>query len=102
MGGRYRGHAEAKQFFAKLGSHVNSTLVLERFVSSGDLVTAIGWTQGRVNANGARFRVAIAHIWKIQDGRIAEVQFLIDHPAMFAALQAAPATAPSPASSPTR
>lgn len=89
-GGRYRGHDEAKRFFAKLGAHINSTLVLERFVSSGDRVTATGWTQGTVNANGALFRVAIAHLWKIQNGRIVQGQFLIDHPAMFEALRAAP------------
>ena len=89
-GGRYRGHDEAKQFFAKLGAHINSALTLERFVSSGDSVTATGWTEGKVIANGARFRVAIAHLWRIQDGRIVQVQFLIDHPAMFGALNAAP------------
>jgi ketosteroid isomerase-like protein len=89
-GGRYRGHGEARQFFAKLGAQLNSALTLERFVSSGDSVTATGWTQGTVNANGARFRVAIAHVWKISNGQITQAQFLIDHPAMFEALQAAP------------
>jgi ketosteroid isomerase-like protein len=89
-GGRYRGHDEAKQFFAKLGAHIKSTLALERFVSSGDSVTATGWTEGKVLANGARFHVAIAHLWTIQNGRIVQAQFLIDHPAMFEALRAAP------------
>jgi ketosteroid isomerase-like protein len=89
-GGRYRGHDEARQFFAKLGAHLNSALTLERFVSSGDSVTATGWTQGTVNANGARFRVAIAHVWKISNGQITQAQFMIDHPVMFEALQAAP------------
>jgi ketosteroid isomerase-like protein len=89
-GGRYRGHDEAKQFFAKLGAHIKSTLALERFVSSGDSVTATGWTEGKVLANGARFHVAIAHLWRIQNGRIVQAQFLIDHPAMFEALRAAP------------
>jgi ketosteroid isomerase-like protein len=59
-------------------------------VSSGDSVTATGWTQGTVNANGARFRVAIAHVWKISNGQITQAQFMIDHPVMFEALQAAP------------
>lgn len=89
-GGRYRGHDEAKQFFAKLGTHLNSTLALERFASSGDSVTATGWTEGNVVANGARFRVAIVHLWRIQNGRVVQAQFMIDHPAMFEALEAAP------------
>jgi ketosteroid isomerase-like protein len=59
-------------------------------VSSGDSVTATGWTAGKVVANGAHFRVPIAHLWRIQNDRIVQAQFLIDHPAMFEALQAAP------------
>jgi len=59
-------------------------------VSSGDSVTATGWTAGKVVANGAAFRVAIAHLWRVQNGRIVQVQFLIDHPTMFEALQATP------------
>jgi ketosteroid isomerase-like protein len=86
-GGHYRGHEGAKQFFAKLGAHLNSTLSIERLVNSGDSVTAVGWTQGTVNATGACYRVAIVHHWKIASGSITQAQFLIDNPAMLEALQ---------------
>ena len=86
-GGHYRGHEGAKQFFAKLGAHLNSTLTIERLVNSGDSVTAVGWTQGTVNGTGARYRVAIVHHWTITDGLIRRAEFLIDNPVMQEALQ---------------
>jgi ketosteroid isomerase-like protein len=85
-GGRYHGHDGAGQFFAKLTSHINSIVEIERLIASGEQVTVIGWTQGTVNATGAKFRVPIAHIWTLRDGRVVQVQFLIDNPTMLAAL----------------
>ena len=86
-GGDYRGHEGVKQFFAKLGAHLNSTLAVERFIDSGDSVTAVGWTQGTVNGTGARYRVAIVHHWMITDGLIRRAEFLIDNAVMQEALQ---------------
>ena len=85
-GGRYNGHDGARQFFGKLGSHINSTLAIERMIDSGDHVAAIGWTEGTVNATGVAYRVPISHLWQVRDGLIVRVQFFIDHPAMLAAL----------------
>jgi hypothetical protein len=85
-GGRYRGHEGARQFFGKLTSQINSTLEVDRFISAGDQVVAIGWTKGTVNENGATYRVPIAHVWKVSCGLVVQAQFLIDHPAMLSAL----------------
>lgn len=85
-GGHYRGHEGAKQFFSKLGAHLISTLSIERLISSGDSVTAVGWTQGTVKATGARYCVAVVHHWTVVDGTITRVEFLIDHPMMREAL----------------
>jgi uncharacterized protein len=85
-GGTYRGHNEARQFFAKLTSRINSTLELERFITAGDRVVAMGWTQGNVIATGAKYRVPIAHIWTIAEGKVAQVEFIIDNPSMLEAL----------------
>lgn len=87
-GGNYQGYAGARQFFAKLGSYLNSALTLERFISSGDEVIALGWTEGIVNATGARYKVAIAHVWTVRDGSVTQAHFFIDHPTMFEALAA--------------
>lgn len=99
-GGRYRGLEGAQQFFGKIGARINSTLDVERFISSGDAVTVVGWTQGTVNANGARYRVPIAHVWRVSEGLAVEARFYVDHPAMLEALRAAPADKPSEVSPP--
>ena len=85
-GGVYRGHDGARQFFGKLGSHINSTLDLERLIGAGDHVVAIGWTHGTVNATGANYRVPIAHVWLVRDGLVMQTQFFIEHPIMLEAL----------------
>jgi ketosteroid isomerase-like protein len=85
-GGRYRGHDGARQFLGKLTAAIASTLEIERLLSAGDQVVAIGWTMGKVNRTGASYRVPIAHVWKIRAGLVVEVQFLIDNPTMLAAL----------------
>jgi uncharacterized protein len=86
-GGLYRGHDGARQFFAKLSSHINSTLDIERLIDAEEHVVAIGWTHGTVNATGASYRVPIAHVWRVRDDLIIQAQFLIDNPTMLAALR---------------
>ena len=85
-GGLYRGHDGARQFFAKLGSHINSTLDIERLIDAEDQVVAVGWTHGTVNATGANYRVPIAHVWRVRDGLVIQTQFFIDNPNMLEAL----------------
>ena len=87
-GGHYRGHDGARQFFTTLTKHLNSTIEIERLIRAGDVVVAIGWTKGTVNATGAPYRVPIAHFWTIRDKQIARVQFCIDNPMMLEALAA--------------
>jgi ketosteroid isomerase-like protein len=86
-GGVYRGHDEARKFFGQLGSHIHSTLDIERLISAGDHVVAIGWTHGTVNATGASYRVPIAHVWVVRDGLAMQAEFFIDHPGMLEALR---------------
>jgi hypothetical protein len=85
-GGVYCGHEGAREFFGKLGSQLNSTLEIERLIHSGDHVTAVGWTTGTVKANGASYRVPIAHVWRLRDGQVSGVQFLIENALMLDAL----------------
>jgi ketosteroid isomerase-like protein len=86
-GGLYRGHDGARQFFAKLGSHINSTLDIERLIDAEEHVVAIGWTHGTVNATGASYRVPIAHVWRVRDGLVIQTQFFIDNQNMLEALR---------------
>jgi ketosteroid isomerase-like protein len=86
-GGLYRGHDGARQLFAKLGSHINSTLDIERLIDAEEHVVAIGWTHGTVNATGASYRVPFAHVWRVRDGLVIQTQFFIDNPNMLEALR---------------
>jgi ketosteroid isomerase-like protein len=86
-GGVYRGHEGAREFFGRLTSSVRSAVTIERMISAGDHAAAVGWTEGTVNATGAPFRVAIVHLWQVRSGKVARVQFCIDHPAMLQALR---------------
>jgi uncharacterized protein len=85
-GGCYRGHERARRFFGQLGSHIDSTVEIDRMIDSGDHVAVTGWTNGVANATGAAYRVPIVHLWHSRDGRIARAQFFIDHPKMLKAL----------------
>ena len=85
-GGHYRGHAEAREFFTRLGARLDSTLALERFIDAGDQVVALGRTQGVTRQGGQSYDVPIAHVWTVRDGLLARAQFCIDNPTMLAAL----------------
>lgn len=85
-GGSYRGHDGARPFFGQLGSHINSTLAFERLIDAGDHVAVVGWTEGTVNATGARYRVPVVHVWQVRDNKIVRAEFYIHHPDMLDAL----------------
>lgn len=87
-GGRYDGLLGLQSFFAKLTQAITSEVALERLFEAGDRVVAIGRTHGTVNATGAPFDVAIAHVWTLRDNRVAAFEAYIDTPAMLAALDA--------------
>jgi ketosteroid isomerase-like protein len=46
----------------------------------------VGWTTGTVKANGASYRVPIAHVWRLRDGQVTGAQFLIENALMLDAL----------------
>lgn len=85
-GGTFRGHDGAQRFFAALTQHLSSTVSIDRIIDAIDHVVVIGRTRGHVNATGASYDIAIAHVWHLRDHRVARAQFFIDTPAMLSAL----------------
>jgi ketosteroid isomerase-like protein len=85
-GGRYDGLMGLQTFFAKLTQAITSEVTIERLIDAGDCVVAIGRTHGTVNANGAAFDVPFAHVWTLNEGRVAAFDAYIDTPAMLEAL----------------
>ena len=49
---------------------MNSTLVFERLIDAGEHAAAVGWTEGTVDAAGARYRVPVVHLWRVREGKI--------------------------------
>ena len=89
-GGSFRGHEGAREFFAKLTQHLNSTVTIDRIVDAQDHVAVIGSTRGTLNATGVPYDIAIVHVWQVRDRQVTRVHFMIDTPAMLAALAAPP------------
>ncbi len=87
-GGAYKGADQFGFFFRNLTRHIDSTLVFERYLDSGDHVVAIGRTQGTVVATGHPFDVPIVHLWEIRDGKVLSFTPYIDNPTMQASLDA--------------
>jgi ketosteroid isomerase-like protein len=87
-GGAYKGTDQFGFFFRNLTRHIDSTLVFERYLDSGDHVVAIGRTQGTVVATGHPFDVPIVHLWEIRDGKVLSFRPYIDNPAMQDSLDA--------------
>jgi ketosteroid isomerase-like protein len=85
--GRYYGHDDATAFFGKLGANLNSTLAIERIISAGESVVAVGGTEGTAKATSAQYRVPVAHVFTVRNGTIAQGEFYIDHPKMLEALK---------------
>lgn len=85
-GGVYKGPEQFGLFFRNLTQHINSTLVFERYLDSGDQVVAIGRTQGTAVATGYPFDVPIVHLWRLREGKVLSFQPYIDNPTMQASL----------------
>jgi uncharacterized protein len=85
-GGVFHGHEEAKVFFGKLSTYLESRVAIERVIDGGDRVAVIGRTHGTTKGTGRCFDVPIVHLWEFQDGIAVRLEIVLDVPAMQAAL----------------
>ena len=88
-GGHYKGFPEGVDpFFAKLRSHVDSHIEVERSWEAGDAVVVVGRTRGKTRASGKSFDLPAVVIWRIRNGKVVSFEPFIDTPAMLEALAA--------------
>ena len=85
-GGNYEGLDRAKVFFGRVTSHLNASVILERFIASGDFVVALGRTQGTTKVGERGFDVPLMHLWKVQGSKIVGLQVFLENETMKAAL----------------
>lgn len=85
-GGNYEGLDQAKMFFGKVTSYLNPSVVLERFIDSGDFVLAIARTKGTTKATGSTFDVPLVHLWEVKDEKITGLKVFLENDMMKTAL----------------
>ncbi len=55
-------------------------------------VVALGWVYGVARRSQAPFRVRLAHVWKLRDGKVVWFFNYVDTAALLAAIGLGPAT----------
>jgi hypothetical protein len=85
-GGVFQGIDEAKLFFGKVNSYLDSHVIIERIINGGDRIAVIGRTHGIIKDTGGAFDVPIMHLWAFKDGLAGRLEIVIDVPVMQAAL----------------
>jgi ketosteroid isomerase-like protein len=86
-GGHYVGHEGIQKFLASLSHHIESKVVLERLIDSGNQIVAVGQTVGKAKATNLEFEVPMVHVWSFHEGAVVRFEAYIDNATMLAALQ---------------
>lgn len=85
-GGRFFGHAGAREYFRRMSRHTDAVPEAILHVPAGDEVVVIGRLRGRTRASREGVDVIIVHLWTIHAGRIVRLAAFVDTPAMQEAL----------------
>lgn len=85
-GGDYRGLDEIKGFLSKIFPLIDSAVEIDRYISAGEKIVAIGKTSGSAKLTGKKFSCNLAHIWTVREAKILRLEVYIDTDVMNAAL----------------
>jgi ketosteroid isomerase-like protein len=89
-GGIYRGPEEVLKFFGAVSEHIEGIRVdADEYLDAGPSVVVLGWVRGTARRTGKPFAVRLAHVWKIQDGKVVWFYNFVDTAALLAALHQA-------------
>lgn len=79
MGGRCRGRAQLEGFFRLVRDGIElSHFEVREVVERGDVVVVLGASSGVVRHTGRSFSTTWAHVFTVQQGRIARVRVFFD------------------------
>lgn len=78
--GTYVGFEEvSKQVFQRLGSEwIDYKFIVENYVADGDTVVAYGTYSGTYKQTKQYFEARVAHLWKLQNGKIISFEQFVD------------------------
>ena len=85
-GGVFEGIDEAKVFFGKVNTYLDSHVAMERIINGGDRIAVIGRAHGTIKDTGP-FDVPIMHLWAFKDELAGRLEIVPDVPGMQAALR---------------
>lgn len=79
-GGVYKGiDAIAQHVFSRLAAEwLNYTFTPEGYVADGDKVVAYGTYTGINRKTGKPFEARVAHLWKLEEGKIVSFEQFVD------------------------
>ncbi len=86
-GGHFSGHDGLQKALGALLQHVDSKVEIERMIDAGEDVVVIGRTKGIVRANGKSFDIPVAHVWRVQAGKLTAFYPYIENALMLEALR---------------
>ncbi|MEZ2444975.1 nuclear transport factor 2 family protein [Chitinophaga sp. RCC_12] len=89
-GGTYTGidNITANVFDRLAGEWSNYKFTPEDYVAGGNKVVAFGTYSGTNNATGKYFEARVAHVWKLEEGKIVRFEQFVDSQMVNAAMPA--------------
>jgi len=87
-GGTYIGAEEViKNVFERIGADWEQfACIPEEFHDAGDTIVMTGWYSGVHAKTKKSFKVRVAHVWKLADGKIIKFEQFTDSAGMLAAM----------------
>ena len=86
-GGLYQGPQQVLDFFNRVSDHIDQlTVEVDEYLEANGSVVVLGWVLGASRHTPARFRVRLAHVWKLRDDKVVWFFNYVDTAALLAAL----------------
>ena len=73
------GRDGVKQLFSELGNYWESfTITPDEFIEQGDTVVVLSHSESKAKDTGKEAKLPWVHVWHFSDGKVVEVQALVD------------------------
>lgn len=77
-GGVWRGQDGFQDFFASVSACLEANLAVEEIFHDGDDVVVRGRSKGLARATGECFEIAVVHVWRVREERLANLRIHAD------------------------
>lgn len=77
-GGTYKGRDGMMEFIQAITSHIDSVVVVEELVESGDDVIMLGRSRGKIKSTGKEYEVRLVDVIRLREGKILKLDIYLD------------------------